>query len=104
MFYWAKLWEKDRLIAKDRYFLTNFGKLSLPLAKVKHNIYKLDDGRYKITLQSEKFAWFVRLNINPLIRFSDNYFDLFPGQVKEIIIENATDEEIKRLSVKWNNK
>ncbi|MCK4419480.1 hypothetical protein KAV79_06705 [Candidatus Aerophobetes bacterium] len=47
---------------------------------------------------------FVSLNINPLIRFSDNYFDLFPGEVKEIIIENATDEEIKRLSVEWNNK
>jgi len=126
MFYWAELWEKERLIAKDRYFLTNFGKLNLPLAKVKHDIYKLDDRRYKIMLQSEKFAWFIRLNINPsigdgfkasskpskfvslninpLIRFSDNYFDLFPGQVKEIIIENATDEEIKRLSVKWNNK
>ena len=104
MFYWAKLWEKERLIAKDRYFLTNFGKLNLPLAKVKHDIYKLDDRGYKIMLQSDKFAWFVRLNINPSIRFSDNYFDLFPGQVKEIIIENAADEEIKRLSVKWNNK
>lgn len=104
MFYWVKLWKKDRLIAKDRYFLTNFSKLNLPLAKVKHNIYKLDDRRCKITLESEKFAWFVCLNINPLIRFSDNYFDLFPGEVKEIIIENATDEEIKKLSVKWNNK
>jgi len=104
VFYWVSLWEEGRLKAKDRHFFTTFGNLDLPPARVEYEVVRQGERRYQIKLTSDKFAWFLRLAINNHALFSDNYFDLFPREVKEVTVENITDDDIKLLSIEWNNK
>lgn len=104
MFYWVRLWEEGRLQAKDRYFFTTFRDLNFPPAQVEYEVVRQKENEYQIELTSDKFAWFVQLSIDEKVIFSDNYFDLFPGEVKEVTVKNATDNDIKRLSIDWNNR
>ena len=77
---------------KDYYFFWP-NKLNLPKTSVSKSV-KYEDGKYTVTLSSPKLAKdvFVEIPVQGA-RFSDNFFDLLPGQKKVITI---TAPELKK--------
>ena len=57
--------------------------LNLPSAQLSHVIEKNGDN-YTITVSSAKLAKNVFLQTDALGHFSDNYFDLLPGESRKI--------------------
>ena len=52
-----------------------------------------ESGQVSIVLQAEGYVHGVYIEGNK--RCSDNYFDLLPGQIKKVTVENAAKEQIK---------
>ena len=89
-------WLSDKngkiISVKDYYFFWP-NKLNLPETTVSKSV-KYEDGKYTVTLSSPKLAKdvFVEIPVQGA-RFSDNFFDLLPGQKKVITI---TAPELKK--------
>ena len=82
-----------KIVAESNYYFYWPNKLNLPKTDIDQSI-SYADGKYTVTLKSEYLAKDVFVEI-PLqgAKFSDNFFDLLPGQKKEIII---TSPELKK--------
>lgn len=81
--------KKGKLIAEDNYFFYWPNKLDLPQTEVKTSV-KYEDGQYTVTLSSAKLAKNVFVEI-PIMgaQFTDNFFDLLPGEKKTIVISSS---------------
>nr|WP_302829515.1 glycoside hydrolase family 2 protein [uncultured Bacteroides sp.] len=80
-------------IARRVHFFVPTKELKLPETAVKYTV-KLQDGRCEVTLDSRRLAKdvFVQIPIQGA-RFSDNFFDLLPGETKKITI---TSPELRK--------
>lgn len=80
-------------IARRVHFFVPTKELKLPETTVKYTV-KLQDGRCEVTLDSRRLAKdvFVQIPIQGA-RFSDNFFDLLPGETKKITI---TSPELRK--------
>ena len=86
---------KRNTIAQSNYFFHWPNRLNLPKTKIDKSItYK--DGQYTVTLKSNSLAKdvFVEIPIQGA-KFSDNFFDLLPGEKKVITI---TSPELKKTN------
>lgn len=87
---------KDRQgkeITKEVHYFLPTKDLDLPETKVNRKV-KVRDGRCEVTLSSSKLAKDVFVQIPYQgARFTDNFFDLLPGETREIVI---TSPEIKK--------
>ncbi|HPT43035.1 MAG TPA: glycoside hydrolase family 2 protein [Paludibacteraceae bacterium] len=83
---------------KDYYFFWP-NKLNLPQTTISKTV-KYEDGKYTITLSSPKLAKdvFVEIPVQGA-RFSDNFFDLMPGQKKVITIISPELKKIKKTDI-----
>ena len=52
------------------------------------------DGQWIVSLTTDKPAYFVWLSAPGVKRFSDNSFNLMPGEVKEVVIPSAAKESV----------
>lgn len=88
----AKLVENGQTIAASQYYFRDVKKLRLPKkAPIQSRITELDDGAYQIWLRSDQLAKNVFLQVeNTPGFFSDNYFDLLPGEAVEVIFKPKT--------------
>lgn len=61
----------------------------LPEPKIKYTA-KYNEGLCELTLQTDKLVKdvFVEFSVHGA-RFSDNFFDLLPGEIKKIIISSS---------------
>ncbi len=77
---------KKNIIAQSNYFFHWPNKLNLPQTKIEQST-TYADGKYTITLKSKYLAKdvFVEIPIQGA-QFSDNFFDLLPGEKKVITI------------------
>ena len=83
---------QGREIARDIHYFVPTKDLNLPRAVVKSKL-KVSDGRCEVTLSSSKLAKDVFVQIPYQgARFTDNFFDLLPGETRMIVI---TSPEIK---------
>lgn len=98
-----------RKLAQEACFFDRTKNLSLPPATVSCKV-KQADGRYELTLYSSVLAKdvFIRIPIQGA-RFSDNFFDLLPGESKKVIITSPllkkgekTDIVIKHIRNTYN--
>lgn len=85
--------EKTKLFKKEKF-------LDLPKAEIKLTVRNTDTDFIEIDLISDKFCRLVKLesdiSSNP---FSENYFDLFPNEIKTVKIakdKHFTDAELER--------
>lgn len=101
--------KSGQVLAREPYFFNAPKELDLPLAPVVYRMKRMD-GVYEITLTSEKLAKDVFIEI-PVqgARFSDNFFDLLPGESRKIRItspfltkDGKTDLNIKQLRDTYN--
>ena len=87
----ASLVSKKVIIAKSNYFLKPFKDLSLKKPEIKFQIRR-NKSEYILTLESNTLAIGVFLSLDKAHFFSDNYFDLIPGEKKQVVLK--IDEEI----------
>jgi beta-mannosidase len=83
---------RGREVARTVYFFAKPKELDLPQTAVSKQM-KVRDGRIELTLSASQLAkdLFIELPIQG-VRFSDNFFDLLPGEKKRVVI---TSPEIK---------
>lgn len=92
--------KKGKILAQDTHYFVYTKELDLPKTQIKCE-KKFVKGRYEVTLSSKELAKDVFIQI-PVqgARFTDNFFDLLPGERRTIIIEapGLTGEE--EISIK----
>ena len=88
--------ENSNSTYENIYFLTKQKYLNYPQATLAKKVTKTPSG-YNVSITTDNFARAVHLNLPGLEdHFSDNYFDLIPGQTKNVtIITNHTKEFIE---------
>jgi hypothetical protein len=63
-------------------------------------INERDNGTYEVRVVTDTYAYFVKLTV-PIesTRFSDNYFDLFPGQERVIEVWNEAGRRLEENDI-----
>lgn len=93
-----KLLQNNKEISRNSFFFEKPKNIVLPKANIQ--LTKVDDSH--IALSSDKLARFVWLDIpNSINAFSDNYFDLLPGEQKILKINDkyARDFNLSEVQV-----
>lgn len=100
----ARLYQNGELINQKVILFENEKKLNLPKAKLKCKI-EMNANNLDITVSSDKFARFVKFESSlSSVPFSDNFFDLLPGQSVKITMARDNSltlrEQAESISVK----
>lgn len=84
---------KGQTLAENIHYFARTKELNLPKTEIGYKT-KTSDGRCEITLSARQLAKDVFIQV-PMqgVRFSDNFFDLLPGERRRIVI---TSPEIKK--------
>ena len=84
---------KGKVLSEEIYYFNYPKNQELPVAKVSYKVKQMD-GKCEVTLSTKQLARDIFIEI-PVqgARFTDNFFDLLPGQTKKIVI---TSDEIKK--------
>jgi len=96
----AELVVDGKVLSSNTLFFKPYKELEIPDPKVEYSIENVDDG-FKISFSTDKLAKNIYLQIGDEKGFfSDNYFDLLPGQQTEIRLETSLSEEELREVLK----
>jgi beta-mannosidase len=88
----AELIEDGKVLSKNQYYFLPFKNLNIPEPTVEHSIQIADSG-FNITLKTDKLAKNIYLQIaDEEGFFSDNYFDMFPGEEVSIHLKTKISE------------
>jgi len=89
----AELLEKGKTLSRNVFYFRPVRELNLPVPDVKYDVQPVDGG-YQITLQSDKLAKNLYMTIGDEEGFfSDNYFDLLPGEKVKVKLETALSRD-----------
>ena len=100
----AELNSEGKVLAKNSFFFKEPKDLDLERPDIKISAVR-NSGGYELKLSTNKFAKDVYLSFNNEKGFfTDNYFDLFPGEVKMVKLNTANeikdiDQKIKIISL-----
>lgn len=80
-------------------FLTAPKRLEFSDPKIKTKVRKGADGAFEIEVSADAIAYQVYLNLDGALphRFSDNFFDLFPGETKTVTLRPRIDTKVKDI-------
>ncbi len=78
--------QTGQILSRRLFYLVPPRKLSLPRTEVHIQVKQVNEG-YQLTLQSPKLAKNVYLRAEATGRFSDNYFDLLPGERRTVLFK-----------------
>ncbi len=94
---------KGKVLAGDVYFFNKTKDLNLPQPSVRISLKEVK-GTYELTLKSAKLAKdvFVEIPVHGA-QFTDNFFDLLPGETKKIQISTPGGEKIDVKTIKINH-
>lgn len=86
----VRLYENSALIQQKAVLFCRENELHLPKAKLKTAFEETADG-LNVTVSSDKYARLVKVESSKsTLPFSDNFFDLLPGQKKTVTIKKDT--------------
>jgi hypothetical protein len=92
--------------SSNRWFLSGFKfkDLHLPsaLESVTRSLERVGEREFRLRIRSEVFAWAVKLVLSSNVWVEDNYFDLLPGQTREIALRGSS-EDVEQLQVAVTN-
>ncbi|MCK5137421.1 MAG: glycoside hydrolase family 2 protein [Bacteroidales bacterium] len=96
----AKLVEQDREIASSNFFFIPIKDIDLPQPEVKMVPEKVEDG-FNLELSTDLLAKNVYLSMDEEGFFSDNYFDLLPGEKRTIHLKTdpSTSDPADRIRI-----
>ena len=106
-FLYGELLVGGRVVSTSSFFFKPFKELEIPTPKIETDVDG-KTGAVTITVTSSALARAVFLSLEgsearPAVRFSDNFFDVLPGQKVEVLVEapglTAADVR-KRLRVR----
>jgi beta-mannosidase len=88
------------LFPDNRHFLVEVKDLVRPKSNLKVEMNERDDGKYEVRVATDTCAYFVKLVV-PVegTRFSDNYFDLFPGQERVTEVWNEAGRRLEENDI-----
>ena len=84
----TRLFENNTLLSENILLLAPPKDLKLPKPNIQHKI-RQEVGGYSVTLQSDVFAKNVYLQLEGEGFFSDNYFDLLPGETVTVFCKTG---------------
>ena len=92
----AELFVGGKVLSRAHQFFRRPKYLSIPSPEFDYEIERVR-GKYVITIKSKSFLCQVHL-ISIKVRgvFSDNYFEMLPGEVQMIDFESSENEELKK--------
>lgn len=94
----VRLYSDGKMIQQKTVLFYKEKNLNLPKAKLRTKIEILSDG-LRITVGSDKFARMVRVESKKsTLPFSDNFFDILPGESKTIIIKADENMSLRCLA------
>jgi len=84
----------------NRHFFVEVKDLVRPKPDLKVEIAEGSDGKYEVGVTTDVYAYFVKLVV-PIegTKFSDNYFDLFPGQERVIEVWNEAGRRLEESDI-----
>ncbi len=84
----------------NRHFFVEIKELVRPRANLKVEISQRDDATHQVRLATDTYAYFVKLVV-PIAgaKFSDNYFDLLPGQERIIEVWNEAGRRLEENDI-----
>lgn len=89
----ARFFPAGEPVVENNYFLTRYKDIDFPKATLVTKAVAAGDG-FDVTLSSDVYARGVFLSINGIDNFfSDNYFDLLPGEKKTVHVTTPLDEK-----------
>ena len=89
----AELVKAGKTLSKNTFYFKPFKSLDIPKPKVEYTITKADNG-FNIELKTDKLAKNVYMQIGDEEGFfSDNYFDLLPGEKVTVNLKTDISEE-----------
>ena len=89
----AELTENDNVLSKNTFYFRPFKELKIEVPIVEYSVSKCDSG-FDIELKTDKLAKNVYLQIaDEKGFFSDNYFDLLPGEKISINLKTKITED-----------
>jgi beta-mannosidase len=89
----AEIRQGEKILARDVYYFEAAKDLHLPSAKIQSIITRKSDF-YEVTLKSENLARNVYLTLDRCeAQFSDNYFDLLPGEAVTVLCKACEDDD-----------
>jgi beta-mannosidase len=89
----AQLLQKEAVIAKELYFINVPKRLNLPKPDIDYKVSEKGENII-IELRSDQLVRNVYLSVDGHeIHFSDNYFDLIPGEKIRVTCKTGNDEE-----------
>jgi beta-mannosidase len=104
-FCWAKLFSGGKLVSRNRLFMTVLGDLNLPPASLQYAFERGGEKATRITVSSDRFVWCVTLDAPDGIEFSNNWFDVFPGETVEVVASGVEASLAPScVSISWNNR
>lgn len=94
---------QDDLFPANRHFFAPVKDLQRPLANVLVEYEARDDHAMRVTLSATGYAFFVNLHVpDEATQYSDNFFDLGPGESRTITVTNATLALTpEQIAVRW---
>ncbi|MFP3153176.1 hypothetical protein LQZ18_01845 [Lachnospiraceae bacterium ZAX-1] len=96
-FVFASIYENGKLLDRTRQFVAPIPEIDLPKSTLEFHTTKLDATHWQVDLKTENFEWLVKLDSEEYYVYSDNAFDLWPGESKTIKI--TTQTELYRLNL-----
>jgi len=89
-----------RTVSRNRWFPAGFKfkDLDLPQAEIRHAVEQIGDQEFRLHLEARTFAWAVALQVPPGVWVEDNYFDLLPGETREIALRGPA-ADVAKLNV-----
>ncbi|MFW6246160.1 MAG: glycoside hydrolase family 2 protein, partial [Tangfeifania sp.] len=89
----AELVENGKTISRNVFFFRPFKELNVPSPAVEYSVAKADEG-FDIAVSTDKLAKNVYFQMGSEEGFfSDNYFDLLPGETRTIHLETEISAE-----------
>ncbi len=93
----ARLTEDGQCISETKYFFAPFARTLTPDARIHTQVQALGPGRYALCLMADRFVWMLHLAQPEGTEFTDNDFDLWPGEEKTVIVTTSGEEYIPVL-------
>ena len=96
----VELFVGGKVLSRAQQFFKRPKHLSIPSPEFDYEIERIS-GKYVITVKSKSFLCQLHL-ISIKVRgvFSNNYFDMLPGEVQMIDFEPSENEELKKTDLR----
>jgi beta-mannosidase len=91
------------LFPKNRHFFAAVKDLQRTPVQLETTLTPVSDHEIHVDLQAPEYAFFVHLYApDERTTFSDNYFDLEPGESRTVVVANEGENlEPKSVEVRW---